>query len=130
MQLLVAAGVVQTLTVALIKISFLDFFLSIFEVHKRFRIINVILMAITTTYGLSYTIISLAACKPFQANWDKISYPDYKCIDTTKFYTSSAAIGAILDVAILITPIPMVWAIQAKTSTKVGLTILFTVGIL
>lgn len=124
------AGVVQTLTVALIKISFLDFFLSIFEVHKGFRIVNFVLMGITTAYGLSYTIISLAACRPFEANWDKISYPDYTCIDTSMFYTSSAAIGAILDVAILITPIPMVWAIHAKTSTKLGLTVLFTIGIL
>lgn len=125
-----AAGVVQTLTVVLIKISFLDFFLSIFEVHRRFRVVNFVLMGITTAYGFIYTVVSLAACRPFQANWDKISYPDYKCIDTTMFYTSSAAIGAILDVAILITPIPMVWTIQAKTSTKIGLTILFAVGIL
>ncbi|KAI0128226.1 hypothetical protein F4776DRAFT_672351 [Hypoxylon sp. NC0597] len=119
-----------SLAVALVKISILDFLLSVFSTHDRFRIAAYALMGITTCYGTSFLIVSLAGCRPFQANWDKVSYPDYQCINTSHFYVAQAAIGVTLDCLILFLPVPVVWTLSLKTSKKIGLTFLFTIGIL
>ncbi|KAF2681996.1 hypothetical protein K458DRAFT_371306 [Lentithecium fluviatile CBS 122367] len=123
-------GVTGTLAVTLVKISFLDLFISIFASADRFRVVANALMGITASYGVSFTIVTLAGCQPFDANWDKLSHPDYKCINTSKFYVVQGAIGAVLDILILLLPLPIIWKLQLKTSKKVGLTIVFTVGIL
>lgn len=86
-------------------------------------------MVVSACYGLSFTIVTLAACEPFEANWDKISHPDYRCINTSRFYVAQTSIGAALDILILLMPISPVWAMNAKTSKKIGLTFLFTIGI-
>ena len=113
-----------------VKISILDLFLSIFSSHHRFEYIAYTLMGITAAYGVSFTIVTLAGCRPFAANWDKVSHPDYKCINTSQFYVAQAALGAVLDISILLLPMPIVWNLRLATSKKVGLTILFTTGIL
>lgn len=87
-------------------------------------------MGLTACYGLSITIVTLAGCRPFAANWDKISYPNYQCVNTSQFYISQGAIGAFLDIAILLLPLPAIWKLQLKTSKKVAISLLFTIGIL
>lgn len=87
-------------------------------------------MAITASYGIAFTIATLASCQPFEANWDKLNHPGYKCINTSVFYVAQGAIGAALDISILLMPIPIVWAMNARTQRKIGLTVLFTIGIL
>ncbi|KAI1076815.1 hypothetical protein F5B20DRAFT_312259 [Whalleya microplaca] len=126
----VPIGVFGSLAVAFVKISILDFLLSLFSTERRFRIAAYVLMSLTTGYGLSFAIVSLAGCRPFEANWDKTSYPDYYCINTSHFYISQAAIGTTLDCLILLLPVPIVWNLALKTSKKIALTVLFTIGIL
>ncbi|OTB13180.1 hypothetical protein K445DRAFT_170932 [Daldinia sp. EC12] len=123
-------GVCGTLAVTFVKISILDFLLSVFSTNDVFRIADYTLMAITAAYGLSFTIVTLAGCRPFEANWDKFSYPDAQCINTSHFYVAQGAIGAFLDCSILLLPVPLVWALSMKTSKKIALTFLFTIGIL
>ncbi|KAI0888724.1 uncharacterized protein GGS22DRAFT_152222 [Annulohypoxylon maeteangense] len=119
-----------SLAVAFVKISILDFLLSVFSTHNRFRIAAYVLMAATTGYGISFLVASLASCTPFEANWDKTSYPNYHCINTSYFYVAQAAIGVTLDCLILFLPVPVVWTLSLKISKKIALTVLFTIGIL
>ncbi|KAI1386116.1 uncharacterized protein F4822DRAFT_306263 [Hypoxylon trugodes] len=118
-----------SLAVAFVKISILDFLLSVFATQDGFRISAYILMALSAGYGLSFTIVSLAGCQPFEANWDKISYPNYTCINTSHFFIAQAGIGVTLDCLILFLPMPVVWNLSLKTSKKVALTSIFTMGI-
>ncbi|ROW15995.1 hypothetical protein VPNG_02566 [Cytospora leucostoma] len=127
---LLVSNVCDILAVTLVKISILDFLLSIFSIHDNFRITAFVLMGATVCYGLSCTVATLAACQPFEANWDKVSYPSYKCIDMSVFYIAQTATGAALDILILLTPIPIVWGMSGEMGRKVGLTFLFSVGIL
>lgn len=114
----------------MVKVSILDFLISIIFIHNNFRIAAFTLMGATICYGLSCTIVTLVACQPFEANWDKVSYPSYKCIDLSVFRIAQTAIGAALDILILAMPIPIVWSMSCKIGRKVGLTFLFSVGIL
>ncbi|KAH8901369.1 hypothetical protein GQ53DRAFT_674586 [Thozetella sp. PMI_491] len=121
-------GSLSTLAFACVKISILDLLLSIFDSVDGFRIWAIFLMVISACYGLSIFIVTWAGCQPFEANWNK-QLPDYHCVDLSALYTTQAALGATLDILILLSPIPAVWSLRLKTSKKIGLTVLFTVGI-
>ncbi|RYP42642.1 hypothetical protein DL767_000011 [Monosporascus sp. MG133] len=125
----IVIGVCGTLAVTLVKVSILDFFLSIFSTDSHFRTAAYILMGITASYGVAFTTATLASCRPFEANWDKLSHPDYRCINTSRFYVAQAAIGAVLDCLVLLLPVPVVWSLALKNSKKFSLTFLFTIGI-
>ncbi|OCL13442.1 hypothetical protein AOQ84DRAFT_436331 [Glonium stellatum] len=124
----VVIGEVGTLAITFVKISALDLFISIFQSNQRFHQVAYILMGIVCCYGISYTIVSLAACRPFAAQWDK-TIPGYKCIDTSAYYMSQCVIGAVLDCLVVALPMPMVWGLRLKLSKKIALTAIFGLGI-
>ncbi|TRX93370.1 hypothetical protein FHL15_005645 [Xylaria flabelliformis] len=93
----ITIGVTSSLAISLVKISIIDFLLSIFSAHNRFRLPAYVLIGLTAGYGISFAITTLVGCIPFAANWDKVSNPNYKCIDTSAFYSAQTIIGTILD---------------------------------
>jgi hypothetical protein len=119
-------GITETLAVTFVKISLLDLLTEIFAACS---VANV-LMGISASYGISFTIVTLAGCRPFVANWDKISHPNYTCINTASFHVAHDAIGAILNIAILLLPVPIIWNLHLKGSKRVGVIFLFSIGIL
>ncbi|KAK4200388.1 hypothetical protein QBC40DRAFT_71452 [Triangularia verruculosa] len=126
----IAIGVFGSLSVTLVKISLLSYFLTVFSAYYWFVVCDYVLMALTTGYGLSFVIVSLAGCRPFAANWDKVSNPDYVCIETSNFYVAQAGVGAILDCLILLLPTGVIWGLRSMpTRRKLGLWVLFSVGI-
>lgn len=124
----VAAGVLGSLAVSLVKISALDLFNHIFP-SKTFHRISYVVMAMLASYGIAFTIASLAACKPFAFNWNK-ELPHGTCIDTSKFYTAQTILGVFFDVVVVALPMPMLWGLQMRVQKKVALTCIFGVGLL
>ncbi|KAK4173610.1 hypothetical protein QBC36DRAFT_293235 [Triangularia setosa] len=126
----ITIGVCGSLAVTLVKISLLDYFLTVFSAYYWFVICDYILMALTFGYGASFVIVSLAGCRPFSANWDKVSNPDYVCIETSNFYVAQTGVGAILDCLILLLPTGVIWGLRnMPRRRKLGLWVLFSVGI-
>uniref|UniRef100_A0A0D2YF03 Rhodopsin domain-containing protein n=2 Tax=Fusarium oxysporum TaxID=5507 RepID=A0A0D2YF03_FUSOF len=52
------------------------------------------------------------------------------CGNQVSSFIAIGAFNAITDVLILSLPLPVLWSLQARTSTKVGLTIIFSIGLL
>ncbi|KAK0744966.1 hypothetical protein B0T21DRAFT_399250 [Apiosordaria backusii] len=126
----IAIGVCGSLAVTLVKISLLDYFLTVFSAYYWFVICDYILMALTIGYGASFAIVSLAGCRPFSANWDKVTNTEYVCIETSNFYVAQTGVGAILDCLILALPSGVIWGLRGmRRRRKVGLWALFSVGI-
>ncbi|KAI8633185.1 hypothetical protein F5Y19DRAFT_471446 [Xylariaceae sp. FL1651] len=117
-------------SVAFVRISILSLFLSIFWVSKTYRVIGRTLLIITVLVLVSFTITRFAACIPFASNWDKMSHPNYRCIDVAGLYDANGIISAVLDISILVTPVPFIWATQFKTGRKIAIICLFGIGVL
>ena len=79
------------------------------------------------TDGHVQTIVSLAGCNPFKANWEP-TLPGAKCIDKENFFRYGSVPNIVTDLAMLIIPIPVVWGLKASTRMKIGLTITFVIG--
>ncbi|VBB84182.1 Putative protein of unknown function [Podospora comata] len=126
----ITIGVCGSLSVTLVKISLLSYFLTVFSAYHWFVICDYILLALTTGYGIAFVIVSLAGCRPFSANWDKVSNPDYVCIETSNFYVAQTGVGAILDCLILLLPGGVILGLRSmRRRRKWGLWGIFSFGI-
>lgn len=84
-------------------------------------------MAVTIGSNTGIFFSSIFACRPIAAGWDA-TILNAKCIDRPALFQSTAALGVVTDVLIILIPIPMVFRLHLSRSKKVGLLALFTVG--
>ena len=95
---------------------------------QRTTKITVYLLAGVLISGtIANTIVSLAACKPFKANYDT-TVPGHKCIDKEAFFVWTSLPNIITDVIMLVLPLPIVWRLNNTKRIKVALTFTFVVG--
>lgn len=72
-------------------------------------------------------LIGFLICRPVQKNWDPTS-PGV-CGNRIAGYTAVSVVNVIVDILMLILPLPMVFNLQVKSGYKVGLYSIFGVGI-
>lgn len=79
--------------------------------------------------GLTFatTVTTLAACRPFAANWNP-GIADSRCLDKEAFFRYGSLPNIISDVVMLVLPIRVIWNLHTTTRLKVGLTITFLTG--
>ncbi|KAI8397481.1 hypothetical protein FOFC_20787 [Fusarium oxysporum] len=85
-------------------------------------------MGFISLWTLGNVLQVFLICRPFAASYD----PTVKgtCGNQVSSFIAIGAFNAITDVLILSLPLPVLWSLQARTSTKVGLTIIFSIVIL
>ena len=67
-------------------------------------------------------------CRPFAKNWN----PELKghCGASIPAYICIAALDIFGDLMIITLPMPMIWRLHTSTSNKIGLSLIFALGIL
>lgn len=86
-----------------------------------------IVMAVNIGSNTGIFFSSIFACSPIAAGWD-ISITDAKCINRPALFQSTAALGVVTDVLIILIPIPMVINLHMSRAKKAGLLLMFTIG--
>ncbi|KAI0868255.1 hypothetical protein GGS24DRAFT_506965 [Hypoxylon argillaceum] len=79
---------------------------------------------------LFYTIVLIAAnmsCKPYAKLWDK-TLPG-TCNDNNAFDVATATYNLLSDLLILLLPQRIIWRLHLQTKKKIGIAILFGIGI-
>ncbi|EPS45387.1 hypothetical protein H072_606 [Dactylellina haptotyla CBS 200.50] len=93
-----------------------------------FRIAVLVTAVINFLHTLSNFLLVLLACTPLQ--WPKAMYT-YKCkINQITLNLAGVSIFMLLDIIIVLLPVPIVWRLQLRTSEKVLTLGLFGLGIL
>lgn len=72
-------------------------------------------------------LIGLLICRPIQKNWDPTA--DGTCGDQIAGYTAVSIINVIVDVAMCLLPIPVIWGLQVKKPYKMALFGIFGIGV-
>lgn len=126
LKLMVSYALIYTFAISTVKMSVLFFYLRVF-VGDRFRLVTKIITGFVGVYTCANILLLFLICRPFAANYDTTI--DGDCGDQPTAFISIGAYNIISDVVILCLPIPMVWRLHAKKEMKVGLTIIFLVGL-
>lgn len=121
-------GWVYNFALSLAKVSVLYFYQRIFATTKVTRISFWITAGLTTVWFTFVTLIGLVHCIPVRAFWDPMVKG--KCIGSWSFFLGSAVPSIVLDLILLIFPMPFLWRLQIGATQKVALFVIFLLGYL
>ena len=78
------------------------------------------MMGIVASWAVSFTLATVAQCIPIRYFWEsfEIDYPSH-CIQVQLLYQGLAISDLILDVLVLLLPIPMVASLHLPWKTKI-----------
>lgn len=118
-----------TFIVVFTKISILCLYIRVFAVY-RFRLLCYILIGITLAFGISCWVSTGFNCVPITFMWQGWDgQHSGTCMDTSKQAFALAGVNMSLDILVFLLPIPQLWALQMSLKRKLGVIIMFTVGL-
>ena len=81
-----------------------------------------------SAYGLASVLGAMLLCVPTHALWNNKG----RCMpmDRNSFWFFNAALNIIMDVSFLILPMPLIKRLQIQRPHKLGLMVLFSIGLL
>ncbi len=123
------AEMTYVLALTFSKCSILCLYLRIFGINPRFRKVTYGLTAIAVAWGTIVTAVAIFQCSPIAAAYDPLILHK-SCINVRDYFVVTGILNIVIDVAILILPMPSLWKLQLPTSRKLTLSIIFTLGIL
>lgn len=88
-----------------------------------------IIIVVTGVYYTISSFITMFACSPREASWNPL-IASAKCLDNNMLTLITAAFNIVSDIAILILPARGVWKLRIPTKKKIGIVLLFALGLL
>jgi hypothetical protein len=123
---LVALTVIYAIGINIPKLAILVLYRNLFPM-RTVRIVVWTLAGILVLQSISNIVALLAACQPFEANYNP-TIPGAKCMDKELFFTWASIPNVVTDLAMLILPLPIVWGLHNTRRIKIALTFTFLVG--
>ncbi|KAI1430528.1 hypothetical protein GGR50DRAFT_701562 [Xylaria sp. CBS 124048] len=111
------------------KLSILFFYNRIFSVNPSFRRRVIAMMVVVTGFWIGTVVADLLNCIPLKYVWvNSLDDPRF-CFNFNYFWLATGIVEALIDVLILLLPIPIVTKLQVKGSKRWGIVGVFLVGI-
>jgi hypothetical protein len=108
------------------RYSILALYLRIFS-DRRLRIAIWAVTGFVTLQWLGFAITSVFQCTPVYHFWDRSV--EGTCVDVDKFYRSVTPFNLLVDIVLVLMPLPTVWQLKATKTRKWALTLLFGLGL-
>ncbi|KXJ86789.1 hypothetical protein Micbo1qcDRAFT_152799 [Microdochium bolleyi] len=115
---------------ALTKISILGFYLRVFP-GRGFRILALSLMGLIATTSLAFIIAQIFQCWPIESIWLgwQGNYGPKQCVDIQAMAFASAGLNIFFDLVVMALPFPYLIKLQTSPRKKVGILLMFSLGI-
>ncbi|KAI1385880.1 uncharacterized protein F4822DRAFT_445740 [Hypoxylon trugodes] len=113
----------------LLALSSAKYLLDVFYTVRKFRFTVYFFEAAAVAYLIACTVAWFATCRPFRFNWELGSDVTQHCGNLGLKFLLSAIFNLVLDVCILILPMPMLWTLHMSTRRKFALSFVFGLGI-
>ncbi|KAJ0124662.1 integral membrane protein [Diaporthe amygdali] len=114
------------LSMCTVKWSMLFMLKRIFSV-KPFEIVTWVIISLQAGWLVMTVLIGFLICRPVQKNWDPTA--EGTCGNQIAGYTAVSVVNVIVDVLMLLLPLPMVYKLQTRPGYKVGLFAIFSIGL-
>ncbi|KAI1303990.1 hypothetical protein F5Y03DRAFT_384902 [Xylaria venustula] len=110
------------------KLSILFLYNRLFSVNPSFRRQVIALIIVVTSFWISTVVADLLNCIPLKWTWvNSLDDPRY-CFNYNYFWLASGIVEAVIDVFILLLPIPVVSRLRLKGTQRYGIIGVFLVG--
>ncbi|KAI1080323.1 hypothetical protein F5B20DRAFT_589403 [Whalleya microplaca] len=130
MQSIYSTRLLYVVAIMFVKLSLLVFYLRL-DQRPLMRNTVYFLIFIVVGFSIASFFILAFSCYPPEMFWDLTGTVKGECISAQSqqdFYDANGALNIVIDLAIYITPIPMLWNIQISLRQKLALTAIFGLG--
>lgn len=79
-------------------------------------------------YFVSCGLAAIFGCQPISYFWNT-DQPG-RCMDEYLFFKVNGALNLVLDIVVLLLPLPMLWRLQMHSKKKIALSLIFSLGLL
>ncbi|KAI1503403.1 hypothetical protein F5X99DRAFT_375139 [Biscogniauxia marginata] len=110
-----------------LKLSMLFLYIRIFSIAK-FRQWAYALIVVVVCYGIAFIIVFPTNCQPISQLWAPV--PDGWCHNPIIEQFASVTLNLVIDLAIVILPMPALWSLKMPRSNKVFISIMFSLGLI
>ncbi|KAI8631860.1 hypothetical protein F5Y19DRAFT_463039 [Xylariaceae sp. FL1651] len=108
------------------KLSMLTLYLRLFTM-VQFKKYIYGLISIVSIYGFTFIVVILTNCNPIHQLWDPV--PGGWCQDVTIEQFTIIGFNLVIDLAIVIFPMPILWQLQMPRHSKIFVTMMFSIGL-
>lgn len=126
-QTFIAMEIVWNAASTFIRISMLLLYIRIFAI-SWFRILCWAILVVNILAMISTILATCLICRPIMYSFDK-TIPNGHCGDVFSFENYTALLSFILNLIIVLLPMPMLWGLPLQKNKKIGLSIVFGMGI-
>jgi len=123
-------GILYNSAIAPVKAAILIEWMRIFSPHSRnaFYWLCQVVLWLNVVYYTAATIVESMQCTPRELIWD----PTVKgwCLNTKAVEVISASVNVVSDIVILVAPQFVIWRLQLSKAKKIGVALIFAVGLL
>ncbi|KAI0179155.1 hypothetical protein GGR52DRAFT_293816 [Hypoxylon sp. FL1284] len=117
-----------TISTCTCKLAVLFMYLDIFRTDPIFRKVIWVLIALTACYIPVFIPFFMTQCSPVSAAWDPV-LSQTNCRPLKIQELASVAVHLFLDTAIVVAPLPIIWGLKMPRSKKIGVSLIFSIGI-
>ena len=110
----------------LVRLSVLFFYVRFFRSVHTYRIVFWAVGSLMIGWCIATNFLAIFSCLPIHRAWDPAT-PGH-CLDPSRIFLGSIILNIVIDVVLLVTPIPMLWKLNMKTSSKLALMAVFCSG--
>lgn len=113
---------------ALVKTSMMGLYWRLFGSKTSFRTAVYIVGAIVWGWGLSIVLEVFLLCTPFEFNWNQAVAGH--CANRNAAFVAAGVLNLMTDLLVLSLPVTHIWRLQLRTGQKIGLILVFSLGLL
>lgn len=93
-----------------------------------YRMASYVAFGFSVAWTLVVVLNSLLICKPISMFWGEIT-PGGQCGNQNAAFAAVGIMDVLVDLAILIIPLPMIFKLQMPTANKFALALVFVLGV-
>ena len=108
------------------RLSVLLFYVRIFRSVHTYRMVFWAVGSLIIGSCIATNFLAIFSCTPIHKAWDPAT-PGH-CLDPSRTFLGSNILNFLIDIILLVIPIPMIWKLSLSTSSRVGLIVVFCSG--
>ncbi|KAM0799447.1 hypothetical protein BDR22DRAFT_973712 [Usnea florida] len=129
--LVYASWILYALAITMIRVSAILFYNRVFELRSsRYRYVIWCSLGMNMAWLLALGIVLLVPCTPVHAFWDKplLASASYTCLSTRAIQLSSGISSVLMDLLVLLLPVPCLLKLQTDRRRKTRVGFIFFIG--
>lgn len=119
-------NIIYNTGLTLVKMSVLMFYARIFSSVRKYQISFWVMGCVIVGWGIAINFLAIFTCTPVAAAWNP-AVPGV-CLSTQATFRGATISNIVIDLWLLLLPLPMLWSLHIGRARKVGLVGVFAAG--